>query len=57
MVEESPDVEGSAEDCSLNLDCVKEGGKIEELRKLTREDDTLGTWRGFQIRILGEMGY
>ena len=46
VVEESPDVVGSAKDYSLNLDCVKEGGKTEELRKQTREDDTLATWRG-----------
>ena len=55
VVEESPDVVGSVKDYSLNLDCVKEGGKTEELRKQTREDDTLATWRGLADK--GEGGF
>ena len=45
IAEESSEVEGRAGEKFLDLSCVKEGSSVDEIRKLTREDEILEIWR------------
>ena len=55
IAEESSEVEGRAGEKFLDLSCVKEGSSVEEIRKLTREDETLEIWKALADK--GEKGF